>query len=525
MSTHHTREAVALRILNGETLFVLNGNLIAVPHSWLSSHPGGALSILHLVGRDATDEVQAYHPDHVLKRMLAFSQGPVQLSEDGWVPLLPPIFTGWYRKLAPDGSFQWHNEAMPEYSSENTSASPSSQVLLVKNSGASPGSGPSLASIQPPATTLSLKRQSQHSAAYKQLHKRIVDAGLYQTRYISGYGPEVARYVFFALSAFILYRNQWFFLSAVSLGALWHQLVFFCHDLGHVGFTHNWQKDRLIAIFLADFIGGVSIGWWVNNHNVHHIVTNHPSHDPDIQHLPFFAITPAFFKSLYSSYYKRELTFDGFARFVITVQHRLFYLVMSLGRFNLYRLSYHHLWITRREPSKARGGRWAWWFEVLALCGFLVWYGSVVRGCGTWQKGLMYLLVSNIVPSPLHVQIVLSHYSRSTADLGPTESFPHRQLRTTTDVICHPSVEFLHGGLHLQVTHHLFPRLPRHNLKQASYLVKEFAEDQGLEYAEFGFLAGNNEVQSTLRGVADQLRIMKMVADNGIEETLNAKSK
>jgi hypothetical protein len=264
MSTHHTREAVALRILNGETLFVLNGNLIAVPHSWLSSHPGGALSILHLVGRDATDEVQAYHPDHVLKRMLAFSQGPVQLSEDGWVPLLPPIFTGWYRKLAPDGSFQWHNEAMPEYSSENTSASPSSQVLLVKNSGASPGSGPSLASIQPPATTLSLKRQSQHSAAYKQLHKRIVDAGLYQTRYISGYGPEVARYVFFALSAFILYRNQWFFLSAVSLGALWHQLVFFCHDLGHVGFTHNWQKDRLIAIFLADFIGGVSIGWWVN---------------------------------------------------------------------------------------------------------------------------------------------------------------------------------------------------------------------------------------------------------------------
>jgi hypothetical protein len=32
-------------------------------------------------------------------------------------------------------------------------------------------------------------------------------------------------------------------------------------------------------------------------------------------------------------------------------------------------------------------------------------------------------------------------------------------------------------------------------------------------------------VQSTLRGVADQLRIMKMVADNEIEEAMNAKSK
>ena len=77
----------------------------------------------------------------------------------------------------------------------------------------------------------------------------------------------------------------------------------------------------------------------------------------------------------------------------------------------------------------------------------------------------------------------------------------------------------------MQVTHHLFPRLPRHNLKEASYLVKEFAKEQELEYAEFGFLAGNNEVQNTLRGVADQLRIMKMVADNGIEEAMNAKSK
>ena len=261
---NHTREEVAQRILNGEYLFILNGNLISVPHTWLSSHPGGALSILHFVGRDATDEVEAYHPDHVRKKMLAFSQGPVQLSEDGWVPLLPPISTGWLRKHGPDGSLQWHNEATPEYSSENTPISPPSQVLLVKKSDASPRSGPSLASILPPATTLSLKRQSQHSAAYKRLHKRIVDAGLYQTRYISGYGPEAARYVFFALSSFIFYRNQWFFLSAVSLGALWHQLVFFCHDLGHVGFTHNWKKDRLIAIFLADLIGGVSIGWWVH---------------------------------------------------------------------------------------------------------------------------------------------------------------------------------------------------------------------------------------------------------------------
>ncbi|KAI0307873.1 fatty acid desaturase-domain-containing protein [Multifurca ochricompacta] len=509
----NTRQSIATRILDGELLFILNGNLICVPQKWLSVHPGGTLTILHFIGRDATDEVEAYHPKHVLKKMLSFSQGPVQLSEGYWVPLLPPIATGWIRKPAPMASPEY-------YSSENMPHFPPSQVLLVKRADTSLASGPSLASIQPPPTTLSLKIQSQHSTAYKSLHKRILAAGLYQTRYISGYGPEVARYMFFALTSCFLYRHHWFFLSAVSLGALWHQLIFFCHDLGHVGVTHNWYMDRLIAIFLADLIGGLSIGWWLVL-----VVTNHPSHDPDIQNLPFLVITPAFFKSLYSSYYMRELTFDRFARFVVTVQHRLFYVIMSLGRFNLYRLSYLHLWVTRREPSKARGGRWSWWLEVFALGGFLLWYGKVIHGCGPWQKGLMYLLVSNMVPSPLHVQIVLSHYSRSTADLGPTESFPHRQLRTTTDVVCHPFVEFLHGGLHLQVTHHLFPRLPRHNLKEASYLVKEFAKEQGLEYAEFGFFEGNGEVRSTLRGVADQLKIMKMVADSGIQEAMNGKTK
>lgn len=112
----------------------------------------------------------------------------------------------------------------------------------------------------------------------------------------------------------------------------------------------------------------------------------------------------------------------------------------------------------------------------------------------------------------------------STADLGPTESFPHRQLRTTTDVICHESVGFIHGGLHLQVTHHLFPRLPRHNLKRASLLVKEFAQEQGLTYAEFGFVDGNAEVIGVLKGVAEQVKLMGKVAKVEIQEAIAKRS-
>jgi len=111
-----------------------------------------------------------------------------------------------------------------------------------------------------------------------------------------------------------------------------------------------------------------------------------------------------------------------------------------------------------------------------------------------------------------------------TGDLGPIESFPHRQLRTTTDVICSDSVAFMHGGLHLQVTHHLFPRLPRHNLRRASKLVKEFAKEEGLTYSEFGFVDGNQEVIGTLRHVAEQVKIMGKVASAEAKEALEKKN-
>ena len=46
------------------------------------------------------------------------------------------------------------------------------------------------------------------------------------------------------------------------------------------------------------------------------------------------------------------------------------------------------------------------------------------------------------------------------------------QLRTTMNVATHPLLDWVHIGLQFQVEHHLFPRLPRHNLRKARALVK-----------------------------------------------------
>ncbi|KAF9535401.1 delta 8-sphingoloid desaturase protein [Crepidotus variabilis] len=520
-----TRDAVAKRIIAGETLIIYHGHLLKIPQKWLDAHPGGALAFLHFVGRDASDEIEANHSEDTLKLIPKYSDGRVEMTNEGWLPLVPPIATGWVRRPGPNGKQEWHKEAAEVYSNEDSKFYPSSSILLVeKDKATNQPSAPSLASLQLPPSDLSLKVQTRHSNAWSELHRRITDAGLYKTPYLTGYGPEVVRYLLLACASAYTYKHDWIITSAVFLGLLWHQLVFTAHDLGHMGVTHNWTIDRILATLIADFIGGLSIGWWVQNHNVHHLVTNHPAHDPDIEHMPFFAISPAFLTSLWSSYYKRVLKYDAFAKIFLSIQHKLFYIVMGFARFNLYANSYTFLFQKAFDTKRARGGNWAWRLEMTGILFFWTWFGCVLYGCGSWQKALAYLVVSHVVTSPLHVQIVLSHFSMPTGDLGPLESFPHRQLRTTTDVICSDKIAFLHGGLHLQVTHHLFPRLPRHNLRKASMMVKQFAKEEGLTYAEFGFVEGNGEVISTLRHVAEQVKIMGKVAKEEVREAVEKRN-
>jgi delta8-fatty-acid desaturase len=267
-STLYSRRDVAARILAGECLIIYHNFLLRIPQFWLNTHPGGSLALLHFVGRDATDEIEAYHSGNTLNMVKSYSIGRVDLVDGAWEPLVPPIMTGWVRSLNSDGKMEWYREATAAVSTENTPQSPSSQILLVDKDLSSHSHAPTLASLSPPPTDLSLKVQARHSRAYRELHKRIVDAGLYKTPYLTGYGPEILSYILLGACSAYTYSHNWLITSAVSLGFMWHQLVFIAHDLGHNGVTHNWSLDRLIAIVVADFVGGLSIGWWVDVSNI-----------------------------------------------------------------------------------------------------------------------------------------------------------------------------------------------------------------------------------------------------------------
>lgn len=354
---------------------------------------------------------------------------------------------------------------------------------------------------------------------YRELDQRIRAEGLYNCNYFC-YFIECCRYTFLGVLSYVFLRCGWYGTSAFFLGCLWHQLVFTAHDAGHMGITHHFHVDSVFGMIIANYLGGLSLGWWKRNHNVHHIVTNAPEHDPDIEHMPFFAISHRFLTNLRSTYYDRLMSFDVFANFMLKYQNYLYYPILLFGRFNLYRLSWEYL-LGNQAPKKGPAW-WHRWFEMVGQVFFWVWYGYGILYCTIpdWRSRLVFLFVSHMVSSPLHVQITLSHFAMSTADLGVHESFPQKMLRTTMDVDCPTWLDFFHGGLQFQAIHHLFPRIPRHNLRRTQKLVLEFCRDTGIPYAIFTFLDGNKEVIGRLGDVAKQVYILeecrKSTAEQGV---------
>ena len=79
-------------------------------------------------------------------------------------------------------------------------------------------------------------------------------------------------------------------------------MAFILHDSSHNEIFRTREGNHKLANFISNIMGGVSISLWKDEHNTHHLVTNHPEHDPDIQLVPFVALSKLYFKNLTSSF-------------------------------------------------------------------------------------------------------------------------------------------------------------------------------------------------------------------------------
>ncbi|KAF1345514.1 fatty acid desaturase-domain-containing protein [Delphinella strobiligena] len=504
-------------INKGQTIVIYEGYALRLD-AWLDKHPGGRLAILHMVGRDATDEINVYHFAKTLRLIKAYRIGKIQ---HPWVNMEPPIRASAQKTAVTGMDIHAGKEHKSNHINEKGdteqqyTASPShltrdEEIEAIEQREIDEGI----------AAWPSLDAETQRNITleYRALHEQVKLHGLYNCRY-SEYGKEMIRYSILFTAFLVLLRAEWYLTSAIFLGMFWQQIMFVAHDAGHRGITGDFVYDTLIAAFVADFSSGLSIGWWKSSHNVHHLVTNMPEHDPDLQNVPIFSTSPAYFKSVLSTFYNIVYPWDGVADVLIPIQKYTYYPIMALARFNLYFLSWCHLLSPR---AKQLGS--AWWIRPVEIA-FMICYwwlfGYKLVWCTlpTWPIRIAFVLLSHISTMLLHVQITLSHWGMPTADLGPSESFPQRQLRTTMDVDCPPWLDFLHGGLQFQAVHHLFPRVPRHNLRKVQGLVREFCGKTELRYQIHGFVEGNGVVLSKLDEVAKMVdtlvQCQKYMAETG----------
>lgn len=552
-----SRKQIADLIAQGKVIVIYKSNVLNLT-SWMKYHPGGDKAVYHMVGRDATDEMLAYHSEETAS---VFSRWKIGTINYEWHNMLPPIQGAIYKQESM-AKLSLNNDTLGkllESESPYVLGSDISSMTSVEPDAADSAplhpqyarSGYPLGPVRPvvPQTVeyvsvenkdllfpqvkdvvvdpkelmrqfddqltrrdlydlpaLDYKTQNDIRAKYNELHARVIKKGLYKCHY-SDYVREIVKISSLFLYSFSFLKLKYYVLSAIFIGMAWQQMTFIAHDAGHVSISHNYQIDNIFGMIIADWFGGLSLGWWKRNHNVHHLITNDPVHDPDIQHLPFFAVSTRLFGDVYSTYYEKVLWFDAIAKKMVPIQEFLYYPILAFGRFNLYRLSWTHLLLGQgpRHGSAA----WFRYFELAGLSFFFFWFFYLVVGSidGGWNK-FTYVMVSHVCTMLVHVQITLSHFAMSTSDLGVSESFPSRQLRTTMDVDCPQWLDFLHGGLQFQAIHHLFPRLPRHNLRRAQKDVIDFCKEVGLPYSIYGFGEGNEIVIGKLAEIGKQCSIM-----------------
>mmetsp|Transcript_22416 Transcript_22416/g.78566 ORF Transcript_22416/g.78566 Transcript_22416/m.78566 type:complete len:502 (-) Transcript_22416:246-1751(-) len=348
-------------------------------------------------------------------------------------------------------------------------------------------------------------------ADFRKLRQRLLEEGLYRTSWSFYAYQTVWLAYWFCLSVYLVTRGDetWKRMcGAVTLGIFWQQLAFPGHDTGHNAVTHIAWVDNLIGIFVGNFMGGVSIGWWKWSHNVHHIVCNSVEHDPDIQHLPVFAVTNKIFSRFWSTFHSKWMEMDAPARFFVRWQHWLYYPIMCVARFNLYLQSVILLASDERFPFKR--------LEMVAQAGFFLWFGYLCSYLPTWGELACFLLLSHGVTGLLHVQITLSHFSMDVyhgyeghSHNDDDDCWFRMQLATSMDVESNCWTEWLHGGLQYQVEHHLFPRVPRHNLRLLRPMILELCEKHDVEYHLMSFWDANLHVLAQLKRAAEDARHLK----------------
>jgi fatty acid desaturase len=331
---------------------------------------------------------------------------------------------------------------------------------------------------------------------YTQLSRQIKQASLLDRRH-GYYTAKISlNLVLLAAggAAFVALEDSWWQLvTAAYLAVVFTQLAFVGHDAGHRQISRSRRTNNLIGLIHANLLVGVSFGWWVAKHDRHHSNPNHEDLDPDID-IPALAFTTG------QAGDKR-----GLARMVARYQAYLFFPLLLLEAAQLH--------VASAKAIVRDTGRATVVEALLLLLHFVGYATALVLVLSPLQAAVFVLVHQGLFGLYLGCSFAPNHKGMPTLTDAEELDFLRTQVLTSRNVRGSRLVDFLLGGLNYQIEHHLFPNMPRPNLRRAQPLVRAFCQEHDLPYSEATMFGSYAEAIRHLHSVGAPLRPAPTVGD------------
>ncbi|HEX3782304.1 MAG TPA: acyl-CoA desaturase [Pseudonocardiaceae bacterium] len=342
-----------------------------------------------------------------------------------------------------------------------------------------------------PAGTSTRAEDRTRGSDYAELSRSIQQAGLLKRRY--GYyivkgALQIAAFAA-AWVAFVFIGDSWWNLvTAAALALLYTHLAFIGHDAGHKQIFRGRRANDIVG-HVHGGLTGLSYGWWINKHNRHHANPNDEEDDPDVD-IPALAFT------IDQGGAKR-----GFLRWMAKYQAFLFFPLLLLEGLNLHWSSIHEVWWGQVKARR---------LERILISVHIVAYLAAVF---LVLPPLMALAFIGVHQCLWGVYMGCSFAPNHKGMPNPSKDHPwdflRKQVLTSRNVIGGRVVDFTFGGLNYQIEHHLFPSMPRPNLRRAQSIVHGFCVDNDVSYAQCGLWRSYGYVLAHLHAVGAPLRAAK----------------
>lgn len=275
-------------------------------------------------------------------------------------------------------------------------------------------------------------------------------------------------------------------LAAIGLALASGQLGYQLHDSGHKQmFAAPW-KNALVGLVTADFLLGMSYGWWVHKHNLHHGNPNDVDLDPDIK-VGAIAYT-----------FEHAVARKRFGRFIAMYQAYFFFPLTTLLAWSMHVTGATYL---VKGPSRYR------LLEMGILISHAVLYlGVMLYFLGPWSALMVIFIHKAVGGAYLASVFAPNHKGMPQTDSSTHMDFVRTQVLTARNVRSNPVIDYWYGSLNFQIEHHLFPTMPRLNLRRAQPIIQEFCAERGIEYYETSFVQSYRELLGFLNEIGAPLR-------------------